>query len=100
MTFLIHALDHTDPDALNRRNQVREEHLIVARKMHANGEIMMAGALLDDSGNMKGSVLIVEMDSREKVDEWLKSEIYVTGRVWDKITVTPFRIALQQVSDS
>ena len=40
---------------------------------------------------MTGAVLIVEFESRPALDAWLASEPYVTGDVWRRIEVHPFR---------
>ena len=45
------------------------------------------GGLLDDEGKLKGSVLIMEFQNREELDQYLAREIYVTEHVWEKITV-------------
>ena len=49
-------------------------------------------ALLDEQEKMVGSVLITEFNSREELDKWLEIEPYVTGKVWEKIEVSPCRV--------
>lgn len=94
MQYLVVAYDGTDDDALDRRMAVREAHLEGARKRAASGMTICGGALLDNDGKMIGSASIVEVESRAKLDAWLKSDPYVTGNVWQNITVTPFRRAV------
>ena len=61
--------------------------------MHLEGmerlkeHLIAAGGLLDDGGKLKGSVLIMEFQNREELDEYLANEIYVTSHVWERITV-------------
>jgi len=95
MTFLIHAFDHTDADALNRRMKARDNHLVVAKKMHADGNIVVAGAMLDSDEKMIGSAMIVEMDSLQDVEKWLSEEVYIKENVWDKVTIYPMKLALR-----
>ena len=95
MTFLIHAFDHTDADAINRRLAAREEHLSGARKMHTDGQILLAGAMLNNDNGMIGSVVIVEMDSLEEVENWLRDEVYLKNNVWDKVSIYPLKLALR-----
>jgi len=95
MTFLIHAFDYTDAEALNRRMKARESHLVVAKKMHADGEIIVAGAMLDNEEKMIGSAMIVEMDSLQDVEKWLSDEVYIKENVWDKVTIYPMKLALK-----
>ena len=91
MTFLIVAHDFRDPEAPSRRMQQRPAHLEGARRMKAEGTFLEGGAMLDDEGRMTGSMLLVEFASRAEVDAWLARDPYVTGQVWEHITVRPFR---------
>ena len=91
MTFLILAQDFSDPDALSRRMQQRPAHIDGVRRMKAEGTFLDGGAILDQEGRMVGSMILVEFPSRSEVDEWLARDPYVTGRVWEHITVRPFR---------
>lgn len=93
MQFLIIAHDGTDEGALDRRMAVREAHLVGARAMKADGSMIVGGAILDDDGRMVGSSCIVEFPDRAVVDAWLATDPYVTGDVWRKIEVRPFRCA-------
>lgn len=43
---------------------------------------------------MIGSAVIVDFPSRAELDDWLKNDPYVTGGVWQKIEVRPFRAAV------
>ena len=94
MQFIIIAHDFKDDKALERRNSVREEHLKNASKMHDEGKLIFASALLDENGNMNGSVMAVDFPSEEEMrKEWLENEIYVTGKVWDKVMVRDAKFA-------
>lgn len=94
MTFLIQAFDHTDAEALQRRMSVRDAHLKVARKMHDEGKLLFGGAILGTDGSMKGSVVLVEMESLEEVEKWLAEEIYLSSNVWDKVSIYPLKVAI------
>ncbi|MEO3432456.1 YciI family protein [Inquilinus sp. CAU 1745] len=93
MQFLVIARDGEDPDALDRRLKVREAHLAGARKLAAEGRMVEGGAILDDDGKMVGSAVIVDFPDRAALDDWLRNDPYVTGDVWRKIDIMPFRIA-------
>lgn len=93
MKYLVIAHDGKDSKATDRRLAVREQHLKLAEHMYKDGKAIIGGAILDDHGNMVGSGRIVEFETRSELDEWLKNEPYVTGNVWDKVEVFPFRIA-------
>lgn len=93
MQFLVIARDGEDAQALDRRLKVREAHLAGARKLAAEGRIVEGGAILDDDGKMLGSAVIVDFPGRAALDDWLKNDPYVTGDVWRKIDIMPFRLA-------
>ena len=87
MQFVVTAFDYTDADALNRRMTHREQHLAGVRNLIAEGHFLSGGAILDDSGKMIGSTLHLEFPARADLDALLRSDPYVTGKVWEKIDV-------------
>jgi hypothetical protein len=42
---------------------------------------------------MIGSMIVYEFPDRAALDEMLKNESYITGKVWEKVEVMPFRHA-------
>ncbi|HQG31083.1 MAG TPA: YciI family protein [Deltaproteobacteria bacterium] len=92
MHFLVTAYDGTDEQAPSRRLAARERHLASIEQLKSQGKALYGAALIDDRGAMIGSLVIYEFDSREEFDEYLKSEPYVTGKVWEKIEVKPCRV--------
>ncbi len=94
MEFVVIGYDGTDEKALERRMAVREKHLKNAQKMHDSGNLLYATAILDDNEKMIGSVMICDFPSRKDLeDNWLKNEVYVTGKVWEKISVHRAKVA-------
>jgi uncharacterized protein len=93
MQYVLHAYDHTDAEAPERRQKVRPDHLETARRLKENGHFVLGGALLSPSGQMIGSLLVVDFEKEDDLEQWLASDPYVTGKVWDKIDVKPFRQA-------
>ena len=93
MQFILIAYDGTDPQALDRRLMVREEHLMKIRQLKKAGEFLFGGAILDESGKMTGSTIVYEFPDRHSLDESLKNEPYIKGGVWETIEIKPFRMA-------
>ena len=83
MQFVITAYDGAG--MLEKRMEVRPLHWEGMERLKKH--LIAAGGMLDDEGKLKGSVLIMEFQNREEVDEYLANEIYVKKRVWEKITV-------------
>jgi hypothetical protein len=95
--YLIMAWDGTDAEARARRQAARPAHLANVAPMTEAGQMMIGGAILDEVGEMIGSTCIVAFDSRAELDQWLATDPYVTGRVWQKIDIHPMRVAVQAV---
>lgn len=94
MQFIVIAHDAKDEGALERRLSVRGQHLEFAAKMFESGKWLFASALLDDEGNMNGSVIACEFESENELrKEWLDKEAYVLGNVWEDITIKKAKIA-------
>ena len=92
MQFIVLGYDGADEGALERRHAVREEHITLGDKLRAEGKAIFGVAMLDDDGQMIGSVYVMEFENRAELDEWLKVEPYVTGDVWRRIEVIPAKV--------
>jgi uncharacterized protein YciI len=91
--YVIIAHDGRDEEALQRRMDTRPRHLEGARKLKSEGHYVTGGAILDDEGRMKGSVMILQFETEEAFRHWYAHEPYITEGVWKSIEVKPFRVA-------
>lgn len=89
MKFLIVAHDGKGKKSAQLRQTVRPTHLKGIQGLIKKDQLEVGGALLDDAGNMIGSMMVVDFETRRALDAYLKREPYVTEGVWKKITVTP-----------
>jgi len=94
MHFVVIAHDGDDSQAPDRRMKARPAHMEGAVRMKENGSMLTGGAILGDGGAMIGSVMVVDFPSRTELDAWLAADPYVTGDVWRRIEVRPFRVAV------
>ena len=92
MHFLLIARDGSDEKALERRLANREKHLESITKLKEEGRALYGAALIDEGGAMRGSVLIMDFETREEFDRYLENEPYVIGKVWREIEVKPCRV--------
>jgi hypothetical protein len=72
--------------------EVRPRHLAGMEKLRDH--IICAGGLLDDTGKMKGSVLIMDFENRAELDKYLASEPYVVEGVWEKVEVETLNVVI------
>lgn len=90
MQFMNKALD--GEGKLEKRMEVRPRHLAGMEKLRDH--IICAGGLLDDTGKMKGSVLIMDFENRAELDKYLASEPYVVEGVWEKVEVETLNVVI------
>lgn len=90
MQFVITA--HDGENMLERRLAVRARHLENMTKVR--GKVLCAGGLLDEEGKMKGSVLVIDFESRELLDEYLETEPYITEHVWETVEVERMNVVI------
>ena len=91
--YLVTGYDFQDEAALERRMAVRPQHLEGVKKLKAAGNYVIGGAMLSEEGRMIGSTMIVQFESLADLNGWLDSEVYISGKVWEKVNVKPFKVA-------
>ena len=89
--FVVRAYD--GKGMLEKRLEVRPRHLESIERIRKH--VVCAGGLLDDEGKMKGSLLVMEFESRQKLDEYLANEPYVLEHVWEKIDVERMNVVIR-----
>lgn len=87
MHFVIIARD--GPGGPAHRQAHRADHLRNIAAFHAQGRIIDGGALLDEVGEMAGSVMICDFPDRAALDVYLAGEPYAVFGVWRDIEVAP-----------
>lgn len=88
--FIVNASDH--PNALAKRLAVREEHLERATNLKKNGFILLGGATVRN-GQMDGSFLLVNAESKAQVEEYINTDVYHLEKVWKTIEIKEFKMA-------
>ena len=90
MQFVITAYDGAG--MLAKRMEVRPRHLEGMAKISKH--VLCAGGLLDETGKMKGSVLVMEFQDQAELDAYLAEEPYVVEHVWERIEVERMNVVL------
>jgi hypothetical protein len=89
-TFVLMCVDH--PDGLERRMAVRENHLAYVRE-HA-AMLKVAGPLLNDAGEMAGSMFVLEAPDRAAVEAFTAADPYRLADVFERTEIHPWRISV------
>ena len=85
--FVLMCLDK--PGALALRMANREAHLaFVARR---RGEVRLAGPLLNDEGDMSGSLLIIEADDLAAARAFNAADPYQAAGLFERVEIRSFR---------
>jgi uncharacterized protein YciI len=93
---LVIGLDGTDDGARQRRLNARPAHIALGDEMISRSEMLYGVAILNDSGEMAGSMLILDFPSQGDLDAWRAKEPYITGKVWESVDVRPCRVGPSQ----
>ena len=96
--FIIRAYDGSGQ--LQRRLEVRPRHLENMQRIQEH--VLCAGGILDEEGQMIGSLLVMEFESRAELDAYLASEPYVCEHVWERIEVERMNVVIlnKEISQS
>jgi len=92
MQFLLIGKDGKDDKAMERRLAVREAHIKLGDEMEASGERWYGCAILNDEGKMIGSMAVLDFPSKKELQDYLKREPYVTGKVWQTVEISKCNI--------
>lgn len=80
---------HDAPGTAARRLEVRPEHKAYLEKVASR--IAFAGPLLDDAGDMCGSLIVVDFADRAAALAWLSAEPFTRAGVYGRSEVKTFR---------
>jgi uncharacterized protein YciI len=89
MYYLVHY-DYVE-NAVERRAPHREAHLKLARKAHERGELVLGGAFADP---VDGAALVFRADDASLVEEFVKTDPYVTNGVVTKWRIRPWTVVV------
>ena len=89
MQFVIMGFD--GPNMLEKRMSVRPRHLANIARMQEKAKVVIGGGMLDDEGKLKGSVLVLDVEDKAELDDYLTNEPYYTEHVWQEVRIEPYK---------
>ena len=84
MLFAVYALDKEN--SLQIRMDTRERHLAYLM----NYPLVFAGPLLDEEGNMCGSLIVLEMEDISQVEEFTENDPYAIAGLFESVEIRRF----------
>lgn len=92
--FCIHAFDR--PHRLADRQRLRESHRVRLRQHDHPVAVRIGGPLLSDSGDMIGTMLVIEAESREQVESYWRADPYMLAELFETVSINAFNWGLGQ----
>lgn len=88
--YVLHCVDK--PNALDLRMANREAHLayVGARR----DKVKLAGPMLDEDGNMAGSMLILDVADRAEAEAFAADDPYNQAGLFERVDIKRFRATL------
>ena len=92
-TFVLFCVDK--PGSLDLRMATREAHLAYMRDKAAM--MKLGGPLINENGDMAGSLLIIEAPDRAAAVELNANDPYTLAGLWERVDVKAFKATLGQL---
>ena len=86
-TFIVICKDKEN--SLGKRLANRNSHLKYLQTLKEN--LVMAGPILDDSENPKGSILVIKFENKKKLEEFLKKDPYTKVNLFETVEIELFK---------
>jgi len=87
--MLFHIFAKDKPGAIDLRLETREPHL---EYVSATGEaVKIAGPILDDDGQLIGSVLIVDFPDQNAAEQWVALDPYTRAGLFESVEIHPWK---------
>lgn len=86
---MLYALICNDrPGSVELRKRVREDHLAYIRD---TGVVVEAGPFLDSEGEMVGSLVVIEADTRAAAEEWAAGDPYAKAGLFASVEIRAWK---------
>lgn len=89
------VINHDRPNSLELRMATREAHLTYLRDQSL--PLKIAGPILSDTGEMAGSILVFEADSRDQVQAVADNDPYKLADLFERSEVVGWRVTMGSI---
>lgn len=80
--MLVALIARDKPGALQTRKDNRQKHLDYIK---ATGVVTQAGPLLDDAGEMTGSLVILDVSDMDAAKSWAAGDPYASAELFESV---------------
>ena len=86
--MLIALIARDKPGALQTRTDNRDNHLAYIKE---TGVVSQAGPLLDDGGDMCGSLVILDVEDMAAAEGWAENDPYAKAGLFESVELIPWK---------
>ena len=86
--MLIVLIARDRPGQLSLRQEVRAAHLDYLR---STGVVTQAGPLIDEAGEMCGSLLVLELPDLAAAERWAAEDPYAQAGLFESVELLPWK---------
>ncbi|SLN12231.1 YciI-like protein [Aquimixticola soesokkakensis] len=86
MTYALICRDKAG--ALEIRKANREAHLDYIAQ---TGVVRIAGPFLDDDGQMSGSLVVLDVQTKEQAETWAQNDPYAKAGLFDSVSIQAWK---------
>jgi hypothetical protein len=86
--MLIALIARDKPGALQIRLDTRDAHV---GYLKSSGAVSQAGPLLDDAGQMCGSLVVLEVEDIEAAQAWAAADPYAHAGLFESVELIPWK---------
>lgn len=86
--MLIALIARDKPDALQTRLENREKHI---EYLKSTEFVSQAGPLLDEKGDMIGSLIVLDVDDMSTAQAWAASDPYAAAGLFESVELIPWK---------
>lgn len=80
------------PNSLSVRMAAREAHLAYVRGF--GDKLRLGGPMLDDNGDMAGSLIVMEAETRAEAEAFNAQDPYTLAGLWERVDIKVLRATL------
>ncbi|TMM52574.1 YciI family protein [Sulfitobacter sabulilitoris] len=86
--MLVALIAHDKAGALPIRTENRPAHL---EYLNATGVVQQAGPLLDGSGGMAGSLIVLDVDDMKAAEDWARNDPYAKAGLFADVQLIEWK---------
>ena len=83
--MLVALIAHDKPGSLSIRQENRPAHL---EYLKASASVAQAGPLLNENGEMAGSLIILDVEEMSQAEDWARNDPYGKAGLFETVTLT------------